>query len=219
MDRVIVIKIGSGVLTTPVGQLDLPCIDHLASEIAKLIQKQIKCILICSGAVACGFDKVEKISSSALAKRAAAGIGQIELITTLARAFRAVHLCISQVLLTPLVFANAQERRSLAKLLQFSLRHAIVPVINENDVIHLNGFGGNDFLAAEILLLSKAKELFMLSTQSKSRFGVGGASAKTAVTQKLLVAGASVRILDGKAKNVLTLNVENGNRQTRFQKH
>ena len=209
MDRVIIIKIGSGVLMTPLGQLDLPCVNHLASEIAALIQMRIKCILICSGAVACGFSQVEKLNSSKLAKRAAAGIGQIELIAVLAQAFRAVKLSIAQILLTPLVFADEQERQSLSQFLKFSLKHSIVPVINENDVISLNGFGGNDFLAAEILTLSKAKELFMLSTQQKTRFGVGGGSAKAAVIKKLSPAGAIVKIRDGKEKIVLTMNIKN----------
>ncbi len=208
MSRVVVVKIGSRVLMTPFGRLDLSCINHLAQEIAILFQRQIKCIVICSGAVACGSSRIEKINHSRLAKQTAAGIGQIDLMTAFAQAFRGIGLNIAQILLTPLVFAEQEARRSLQELLRFTLKHSIVPIINENDVIGLNSFGGNDFLAAEILILSKAKELFMLSTKGKSRFGVGGAASKIKVIKKLSREGISVRILDGKKQNVLTLSVE-----------
>ena len=53
-----------------------------------------------------------------------------------------------------------------------------MPVINENDVVDLNSFGGNDFLAANMAKLLKVDQLLILSTMAGSNFGVGGGKAK-----------------------------------------
>ena len=108
---------------------------------------------------------------------------------------------IAQILLRRKDFNDSKSmlKDVIAKYLELD----VVPVINENDVIDLNSFGGNDYLAAEIAIALGAEKLVILSTWERSKFGVGGGESKRMVVSKLQEAGIVSEILDGKVKNVL----------------
>ena len=96
-----------------------------------------------------------------------------------------------------------KKRQEIYDMLHYYLNIGVVPVINENDVIDLNCFGGNDFLGARIASLLNVESLLILSTMAGSSSGVGGGEAKLQAVAMLKKEGIAASILDGKTKNIL----------------
>ena len=207
--RIIVIKIGSSVLLTGRNKLDEFRIAHIADQIITLQNAGYNIVFVVSGAVACGVNLMTNasdrlhLSSDRLMRQAASGIGQVYLISTLLRIFEQKKLQIAQILLRSEDLKSASVRNNLKESLAFYMQSKIIPVFNENDVLELNSFGGNDFLAAEITMLLKADQLFILSTQEGSTFGVGGGKSKLEAVSLLTSRNIKASIVNGKAKNIL----------------
>ncbi len=200
MTKIIVIKVGSCVLLTRRDRLDEFRIANLASQIAALKELGFSVVLIVSGAVACG-SKVISLESS-LARRAASGIGQIELINTVSRICQEKKISVSQILLT----VN-DINDDFKAVVEFYLDHGVIPVLNENDVIALNCFGGNDFLAVRVASLLNAQQVLMLSTMEGSGYGVGGRDSKLEAVRQLRNQGIKTNIVDGKRQNVIIKSI------------
>ena len=81
MER-IVIKIGSNVLTTTTGKLDITRLSAIVDQIAWLKEHRYEVILVSSGAVACGRSelKVEYALDSVEQRQLYSAIGQVKLI-------------------------------------------------------------------------------------------------------------------------------------------
>ena len=75
--RKIIVKIGSGVLTGHDG-LDLDIIEHLVNEISEYSKRGFRFILVSSGAIASGMNRMgfKKRLTSLPQKQAAAAVGQ-----------------------------------------------------------------------------------------------------------------------------------------------
>lgn len=202
MKKIFIIKIGSSVLLTNRGKLDEFRVAHLVEQIDNLRNTGIDIILITSGAVGCGFSFL-KSSNNDLVKQGAAGIGQALLISMFNTMFLKKKLCIAQILLTRKDISLEDRRLNLCCLLRFYLRQGIIPILNENDVIELHSFGGNDFLAAEITQLLNADQLIILSTMKGSKYGVGGGEAKQQAVEIVSKCNIITTILNGKTKNIL----------------
>lgn len=200
--RIIVIKIGSSVIMTRRNKLDEFRIAHIADQFTALQNAGYNLVLVISGAVACGVN-IMHMSSDRLMRQVSAGVGQVYLISTLLRIFEQKKLQIAQILLRKEDLKSSSVRNSLKESLAFYLYSKIIPVFNENDVIDLNSFGGNDFLAAELSMLLKADELFILSTLEGSTFGVGGGKSKLEAVSLLTSRDIKASIVNGKTKNIL----------------
>ena len=200
-EHIITIKIGSSTLLTKRHLVDEFRVGQLAVQIKQLQETNWGIILVVSGAVACGSRFLSHESD--LEKQAAAGIGQVLLISKLAEIFRPQKLTIAQILVIQRDICN------LSSVIDKHLEHGIVPVFNENDVIELNGFGGNDFLAVEVARLTQSSHLLILSTMAGSVFGVGGGEGKLQAVNMAQDLGINTQIVDGKAENILlkTINI------------
>ncbi|OIP83944.1 hypothetical protein AUK04_02895 [Candidatus Roizmanbacteria bacterium CG2_30_33_16] len=199
MENTYVVKIGSSVLLTRRNKLDEYRIAQIAQQIASLMEAGIGVVLVISGAVACGSNFVDLKKSDKVLRQEAAGIGQVLLTSTFNTIFKNNNLQIAQILLTK----KDIESENLFEVLNNYLKAGYVPFINENDVVDLNSFSGNDFLGAEIATLLKTKEFFILSTMKGSSYGIGGGEAKQQVTYHLGKIGIKTRLLNGKVKNIL----------------
>lgn len=193
MKKIIVIKIGSSVIITRRGRIDEFRLSHIAQQIKNLYEKRYGIVLVVSGAVACGSAVTDTGN-----KQVKAGIGQVILISALERIFNMKKLRIAQVLLT-----RKNVDRNLTGILHFYTDNNIIPIINENDVVDLNSFGGNDILSAEISLLINADKLVILSTAQGSIYGVGGGKTKSEALRILHRKKINADVLDGTIKNVL----------------
>jgi glutamate 5-kinase len=135
----IVLKFGSGVLTTPNGNaLDTRQFIRIATEIAALKKRGHECLVVSSGAVAAGLrtlglkERPEDLS----ARQACAAVGQSKLMRMYEMAFAKHKLNVAQLLLThgdiDSRLRSVNAKNTLQRLL--SARN-VVPIINENDSV------------------------------------------------------------------------------------
>jgi glutamate 5-kinase len=164
----IVIKCGTRVLVDSQQQPRSVRILELLAEIADFIAKGLKPVVVTSGAVAIGLANfgLNRLSSSAAERRAAAAVGQARLISILQDAADKTGVKIAQLLLNRSDFENRKRFVFLSEALQELLNAGIVPVLNENDAtaVQASGFRDNDHVAALSAILIEAKYLFFLSS-------------------------------------------------------
>lgn len=213
MQKTLVVKIGSSVLFTSRGKLDEFRVHCIIDQIQELRRRGFFVILVVSGAFASGLFHLRRNivyqvlgreshrRYSKLNKQILAGTGQALLISQLLKFFSQKGLTITQILLTKhdLKIGRKQIRQTLHEM----GNRRIIPVINENDVVDLNSFGGNDLLAAHVAKLMNAN-LIILSTSTGSRFGVGGGDTKFDAIRAVKKIGFEAVIQDGKKQNCLT---------------
>jgi glutamate 5-kinase len=166
--RRIVVKLGTGVLTSGVGQLNTARIAAVCAEIAALRARGTEVIVVSSGAVGLGMGALGLVKrpKELAKKQACAAIGQSRLMQTWQAGFAPHGITVAQVLLTH------DDLRIRARYLgvQETLRHLIaygtIPVINENDTVSAAEikFGDNDTLSAMVASLFEANHLVILST-------------------------------------------------------
>ncbi|MEM6822770.1 MAG: glutamate 5-kinase [Verrucomicrobiota bacterium] len=168
-----VVKLGSGILTTRKGRIDLSQIRHLADQIAKLKKKDVEIIVVSSGAVSSGMTLMglEQRPTKTEALQACATIGQPVLMKSYQNAFAKHELYVAQILLTYWDLDSRKLYQNTQTTLEYLLGLGnCVPIVNENDALSfeelemLNRFGDNDRLSAHVALLTKADQLVVLSS-------------------------------------------------------
>ena len=165
--KIIVIKIGSSSLTHETGKLNLKKIEILVKTISDLSNSGKNIILVSSGAVSAGAAKLgmkiplQKIGD----KKAAAAVGQAELMNIYNRFFSSFGIKIAQILLTRDVIDNEIRRKETEETFSALLNMGCVPIVNENDTVSSDEikFSGNDILSAYVSKLCKADLLINLS--------------------------------------------------------
>ncbi|MBK7953031.1 MAG: glutamate 5-kinase [Candidatus Accumulibacter sp.] len=167
--RRLVIKVGSALVTNNGEGLDLAAISEWARQIAELCQTGRQVILVSSGAIACGLQRLgwRKRPQAVHELQAAAAVGQMGLAQAYESGFARYGLHTAQVLLTHDDLADRKRylnaRSTLSTLLQFG----VVPIINENDTVVTDEikFGDNDTLGALVANLVEADCLIILTDQ------------------------------------------------------
>ena len=163
----IVIKIGSSSLTHATRKLNLKRIESLVKTIADFSNMGKEIILVTSGAVSAGAAKLgmktplEKIGD----KKAAAAVGQAELMNIYDRFFASYGIKVAQVLLTRDIIENEVRRKEAEETFSVLLKMGCVPIVNENDTVSSDElkFSGNDILAAYVSKLCRADLVINLS--------------------------------------------------------
>jgi len=142
----------------------------LAEQIAKLKQAKKEVVLVSSGAIAEGMQRLSwKKRPHALYKlQAAAAVGQMGLIQAYESCFRDYELQTAQLLLTHEDLSNRKRYLNARSTLTTLLSMNVVPIINENDSIATEEirFGDNDTLAALVTNLIEADVLVILTDQA-----------------------------------------------------
>ncbi len=167
--RPVVIKIGTGVLTRESdGVLDRKALTRLVTAVADLVDSGQPCILVSSGAVGAGVSKLglTEYPSDIDGRQACAAAGQPSLMHNYESLFSNYDLNIAQILLTSEDFdCNERLARLQNVFFRLSTYEHVIPIINENDAISVEGisFGDNDMLAARVAGLVDAKLLVLLS--------------------------------------------------------
>lgn len=164
----VVVKLGTGVLTTGIGKLNTERIGALASGIAGLRAAGVEVVVVSSGAVGLGMGRLDlkKKPADVSKKQACAAIGQSLLMQTWQRAFDPHATTVAQVLLTHEDLRSRARHLGVKACLQELLDYGVVPVINENDTVSAAEikFGDNDTLSALVAGLIDAEQLVILST-------------------------------------------------------
>ncbi len=168
--RRIIIKVGSSLVTNQEQGLDHVTLTCLAAQIAKLKQDKKEVVLVSSGAIAEGMQRLNwKKRPHALHKlQAAAAVGQMGLIQAYESCFREHKLQTAQLLITHEDLSNRKRYLNARSTLTTLLSMNVVPIINENDSVATDEirFGDNDTLAALITNLIEADVLVILTDQA-----------------------------------------------------
>lgn len=166
LDRV-VIKIGSHSLSSDAGGINGVVMDRLAYVIAALRERRIECILVTSGAVAAGMDKLKlkKKPRDIVGKQAAAAVGQGILIEKYSYFFEKYGLACAQILLSRIDLVESVHYRNAQNTLERLLKLGVVPIVNENDTVVFEElcFGDNDKLSALVAGMVNAGILVLLT--------------------------------------------------------
>lgn len=164
----IVIKIGSNLLTTGQGRLNTERIDSLCAEMGELLSAGKKIVIISSGAVAAGMEKMDLSGKPATLPefQACAAAGQISLMNSYYDAFRKAGLEAAQILLTRDDFKDRERYLNIRNCIYSLLDHGVLPIINENDTVAVDElkFGDNDMLAGYVTMGLKADILVILTS-------------------------------------------------------
>jgi glutamate 5-kinase len=164
----IVVKLGSLVVTTADGEVDVANLTHLAEQICELTRAGKEVVLITSGAIRSGRNQlgIHDRSLDLPARQAAAAVGQIELMWRYREIFGRFGQPIAQVLLTQAELSDFRRYLHLRNTLTTLLgEYRVVPVLNENDSVSAEGvqIGENDRLAAVVASKLDADVLLSLS--------------------------------------------------------
>ncbi|MDE2366347.1 MAG: glutamate 5-kinase [Betaproteobacteria bacterium] len=167
--RRIVIKVGSSLVTNQGQGLDHAALAGWAEQIAKLKEMGKEVVLVSSGAIAEGMQRLKwKKRPHALHElQAAAAVGQMGLVQAYEACFRAHGLHAAQILLTHEDLADRRRYLNARSTLTTLLSMSVIPIINENDTVATDEirFGDNDTLAALVTNLIEADALVILTDQ------------------------------------------------------
>ena len=165
----IVIKIGTRVLTQSDGSLDYNRIVRLGKELNAILDSGRKVVVVSSGAVGAGMDRLGWTTRPADLPhlQAIAAIGQSALVEAYDKALRVHGRHVAQVLLTAEDLNRRSSYLNARNTILTLLDLGAVPIINENDTVSVDElrttFGDNDRLAAIVTNLLRAPLLILLS--------------------------------------------------------
>jgi glutamate 5-kinase len=166
----IVLKFGTGILTRrDAPEPDPVQLRRLIEAVALVRGAGHQCVVVSSGAVACGLKPVglDQRPADIASLQACAAVGQTHLMSRYESLLGDHGLHVAQLLVShdDLTSADrsARFRTTLERLLQFP---NVVPVINENDSVAIEElrFGDNDKLSSSIARLWQADLLILLTS-------------------------------------------------------
>jgi len=162
----VVIKIGSGVISTSAGLEDAQ-VAAISADICTLLDRGLEVIVVSSGAVAAGKGQLGIIGrpQTIPQKQAAAAIGQTRIIREYKETFQRLNYNVAQVLLTRDDLSNRRRYLNARNTVMTLLEYGVTPIVNENDTVVVDEirFGDNDNLSALVTNLAEADMLIILS--------------------------------------------------------
>ncbi len=163
----IVIKIGSSSLTYENGKPNLRRIEQLCRVVSDLKNRDIEVIIVSSGAVAVGVNRLRLPCrpKDVKGKQAAAAVGQCDLMSLYDRTFSEYGYVTAQILLNRDVIEHPDRKENIINTFKALLEYGAVPIVNENDSVSVEEllFGDNDNLSAIVATLIEAEGLIILT--------------------------------------------------------
>ncbi len=167
----IVVKVGTSTITNDVGKNDLRAIDRLVCTLADILNMGYELILVSSGAIAVGRNKLGiKNPDSMRKKQAAAAVGQCSIMYLYDKFFGDYDKTVAQILLNAEDIEQEEKKENLTNTFNALLEMGVIPIVNENDSVSYTEiesedrlFGDNDMLSAVVSVLCKAGKLIILS--------------------------------------------------------
>lgn len=163
----IVIKVGTSTITYANGKRNFSQIDRLAREISDLQNQGKKMILVTSGAVAVGVDRMGLPGKPKTipGKQAAAAVGQGVLMHTYEKFFADYGQIVAQVLITKTEAIDRHRYTNTRNTFMELMRQRVIPIVNENDVVALDELkiGDNDNMSALVAGIVDADLVIILS--------------------------------------------------------
>jgi glutamate 5-kinase len=168
--RRVVVKVGSSLVTNDGRGLDRDAIARWAGQIVTLMQDGRQIVLVSSGAIAEGMQRLgwKRRPRAVHQLQAAAAVGQMGLIQVYESCFSEHARVTSQILLTHDDLSDRKRYLNARSTLRTLLGMGVIPIINENDTVAIDEirFGDNDTLAALVTNLIEADVLVILTDQA-----------------------------------------------------
>lgn len=165
----LVVKVGSSLVTNEGRGLDQAAIGRWAAQIAQLRERGKEVVLVSSGAIAEGMQRLgwTKRPREIDELQAAAAVGQMGLAQVYESRFAEYGIRTAQILLTHADLADRERYLNARSTLLTLLRLGVVPIINENDTVVTDEikFGDNDTLGALVANLIEGDALIILTDQ------------------------------------------------------
>jgi glutamate 5-kinase len=174
----IVVKLGTNVIMRTDGKVALGLLCGLVEQIAELRAQGIEVLVVSSGAVGLGAERLGLIERPIAVEQiqACAAVGQSRLMALYDDAFDRLGCRIAQVLLTEDDFRDPLRHANLRATLDELLKLGVIPIVNENDTVSTMEldrpaesiareriFGDNDKLSALLMKHIDADLLVLLS--------------------------------------------------------
>lgn len=168
--RLVVVKIGTAVLTDGGDQIDRAYVHDLAAQVAAMPRADHarRFIIVSSGAVGAGVGalRLPGKPSDVAALQAAAAAGQPLLMSLWREAFELRRVPAAQILLSRSDFDSRERYLNVRNCVHQLHALGAVPIVNENDTVATEeiSLGDNDGLAAKLAVAVQAEALVILTT-------------------------------------------------------
>jgi glutamate 5-kinase len=176
--RRLVVKVGTNVVMRDDGSVSIGVLYGIAESLANLRRAGREVLVVSSGAVGLGAQRLNLPSRPAemVMIQACAAVGQSRLMSLYDDAFEKLGYRVAQVLLTEDDFLDPQRHENLRATLATLLTLGVIPIINENDTVstaelgrptsleeRARVFGDNDKLSALVMKHIDADLVILLS--------------------------------------------------------
>ncbi len=171
--RKIVVKVGTSTLTHGSGAMNLRSMEHLVRVLSDLAGMGYEIILVSSGAIAVGTEKMglAERPRELRMKQAMAAVGQCRMMHLYDKLFSEYNRSVAQILLTGDDVDEPDRAAHLRDTFSALLEMGVIPVVNENDSVSAaeiesgnhKVLGDNDTLSAIVAVLCEADLLVLLS--------------------------------------------------------
>ena len=163
----LVVKLGSSIVAHDDGALRVDVVGRVCEEVARRRAAGDEMVIVTSGAIARGMYLMRfAVRPTAVEDlQAASAVGQGKLYAVYDGLLRERGVMTAQVLLTFFDMSARTHYLNARQTLRRLLDLGVVPVINENDTTTTDeiSFGDNDFLAAQVAILTGAQLLVLLT--------------------------------------------------------
>ena len=166
----IVVKLGTGLLTSGSEHLGENIMASLVGQIAKLRRQELELLIVSSGAIASGRHKLDLTGKlrGIPYKQVLASVGQYHLMQIYEQLFNRHNITVAQALLTKTDLADRAGYLNARNTLLALMELGVICIVNENDVVAVDEieedkFGDNDNLSAMVANLVDADLLLILS--------------------------------------------------------
>ena len=167
MNKRIVVKVGSNVLTRKNGTLDVTRMSALVDQIAELREMGYKVVLVSSGAVASGRSELGNDThlDSVEQRQLYSAVGQAKLMNRYYEFFKEHQIAVGQILTSKENFSTQEQYVNQRNCLEIMLEKDVLPIVNENDTVSITElmFTDNDELSGLMATMCKADALYLLS--------------------------------------------------------
>jgi len=166
----IVAKFGTSLLTSGADHLDLQVMSSLVEQIARLHVQGKEIVIISSGAIASGRQRLKKVPErkNTPFRQVLASVGQSHLMYTYEQLFSQYDITVAQALLTKEDISDRSGYLNARNTLLALMELGIICIVNENDIVAIDEieglkFGDNDNLSAMVANLVDADLLAVLT--------------------------------------------------------
>jgi len=166
----VVVKLGTSLLTGGSEYLDQSILSNLITQIAQLHKQGLELLIVSSGAIASGRDKLgltRKVRGIPY-RQVLASVGQGRLMSLYEQLFSQHEVIVAQALLTKADLSDRAGYLNARNTLLALLELRVACIVNENDVVAVDEireakFGDNDNLSAMVANLVDADLLLILT--------------------------------------------------------